>query len=111
MRALSAHDWPGNIRELRNVIERAVALSAGEFINLTDLPHGFADPGLDTSSAPATVPIVSTLADSKDQAERRRISEAIERNGNNRQRAASELGISRMTLYNKLHKLGLMVSS
>jgi DNA-binding NtrC family response regulator len=111
LRALSAHAWPGNVRELRNVIERAVALSTSTIINIADLPRGFADPGPDSSRAPATVPMVSTLADSKDQAERRRISEAMLRNGNNRLRAANELGISRMTLYNKLHKLGLMASS
>ena len=52
----------------------------------------------------------STLAQSKEEAERVRISQALERNGNNRLRAAAELGISRMTLYNKLHKLGLAAS-
>jgi DNA-binding NtrC family response regulator len=50
----------------------------------------------------------STLAESKDRAELSLITEALERNGHNRLRAAAELGISRMTLYKKLHKYGLM---
>ncbi len=50
----------------------------------------------------------STLAESKDQTERAVITEALERNSHNRLRAAADLGISRMTLYKKLHKYGLM---
>jgi two-component system response regulator HydG len=54
-------------------------------------------------------PVVrSTLAESKERAELSLITEALERNGQNRLRAAAELGISRMTLYKKLHKYGLM---
>jgi two-component system response regulator HydG len=110
MRALGAHHWPGNVRELRNAMERAVALSLGPSIQVQDLPEGFADPGAEVVLESTTSPATSTLAHSKDQAERRRITEAIKRNGNNRLQAAAELGISRMTLYNKLHKLGLMGS-
>jgi DNA-binding NtrC family response regulator len=56
------------------------------------------------------VPVAAraTLAESKDQTERAIIAEALERNGQNRLRAAADLGISRMTLYKKLHKYGLM---
>jgi two-component system response regulator HydG len=111
LRALVAHNWPGNIRELRNVLERAVALSARDMIDVADLPQGFADPDLQSSLEPAMVLPVSTLAHSKDQAERYRIAEAMKRNGNNRLQTAAELGISRMTLYNKLHKLGLFGTS
>jgi DNA-binding NtrC family response regulator len=50
----------------------------------------------------------STLAESRERTELSRITEALERNGHNRLRAAAELGISRMTLYKKLHKYGLM---
>src|SRR5262249_36499805 len=54
-------------------------------------------------------PVVrSTLAESRERTELWRITEALERNGRNRLRAAAELGISRMTLYKKLHKYGLM---
>jgi DNA-binding NtrC family response regulator len=156
--ALSAHSWPGNIRELRNVIERAVALCPGEVIGIDDLPEHFqmnspamaSDPETsvplllpaiaDTYPAAAAVPVLAgaphapaikffpsstpapgpggdevsvpellpTLAESKDQAELWLITQALDRNGQNRLRAAAELGISRMTLYKKLHKYGLM---
>jgi DNA-binding NtrC family response regulator len=109
-RALRAYPWPGNIRELRNVIERAVALSDGPIIRLENLPEGFQDPEPVVSLKLPQAMSPSTLAQSKEQAERARISQALERNGNNRLRAAAELGISRMTLYNKLHKLGLTAS-
>jgi two-component system response regulator AtoC len=110
MRALEGYPWPGNIRELRNVIERAVALSDGPTIQMEDLPEAFSDPGLVCSVKLGTSASASSLAQSKNHAERERIEEALERNANNRLRAAAELGISRMTLYNKLRKLGLMAS-
>ena len=108
IRALEAHSWPGNIRELRNVIERAVALSDGPTIQIEDLPDAFRDPGPTITLKLEPPPSQSTLAASKNEVERTQITAALERNGNNRLRAAAELGISRMTLYKKLHKLGLM---
>jgi DNA-binding NtrC family response regulator len=110
MRALEAHSWPGNIRELRNVIERAVALCDGAMIRFEDLPEGFRDLGLamPASPPPPLSTSTSTLAESKEAVEREQIAAALQRNGNNRLRAAADLGISRMTLYKKLHKFGLL---
>jgi DNA-binding NtrC family response regulator len=114
-RALQAHDWPGNIRELRNVIERAVVLCPGGELRLDDLPDPFHPAG--TAVAPPPVfppdrspaqPPAPSLARSKDEAEMACISDALERHQNNRLRAAAALGLSRMTLYKKLHKYGLM---
>ena len=143
MRALLAHSWPGNIRELRNVIERAVALCPGDVIGLEDLPEPMqtaslaiaADPAPRSAPgvapSPVEVPAVlafaapvgglrggegpppsgrSRLAESRERTEQSLIAQALERNGWNRLRAAAELGISRMTLYKKLHKYGLMGS-
>jgi DNA-binding NtrC family response regulator len=111
---LLAHRWPGNIRELRNVIERAVVLCDGSIIRLSDLPESFhrlartSTPApADSRSGPVPSPGLNTLATSKAQAESGRITEALKRHGGNRLQAAAELGISRMTLYNKLHKYGL----
>jgi DNA-binding NtrC family response regulator len=115
MQLLRAHDWPGNIRELRNVIERAVILSDDRRIRLVDLPdelrllrpeiaHLPAAPATD-SPAPAREP---SLARTKDEAERSRIADALRKNQDNRLRAALDLGISRMTLYNKMRKYGMM---
>jgi len=114
LRVMSAHDWPGNIRELRNVVERAVALCDDDEIQLGDLPDSVLQAGpwphdptgeADRSHAGQAD---TTLARIKDQAECARISRALEQNNNNRARAASELGISRMTLYKKLYKHGFM---
>ncbi len=122
--ALLAHSWPGNIRELRNVLERAVAFSCGPVIAVEDLPDflrrlvtpSVTPPALaaqatdlDLKTTPdAMATSRSTLAKGKDQAELALIHQALERHGNNRLRAAAELGVSRMTLYKKLRKHGLM---
>jgi two-component system response regulator HydG len=136
VQALLGYSWPGNIRELRNVMERAAALAHGPAVTVGDLPDhlhpaagaepsNWALPATSPSTTedalplaaapPARAPAFSsrqtTLAASKDLAERAVIGEALERNGNNRLRAAAELGISRMSLYKKLHKYGLMGAS
>ena len=119
LRALEEHDWAGNIRELKNVIERAVTLCPGPEIRLEELPDPIAKKGQDSRThrvyLPATIPAhdspSSTLAEIKRDAELARITEALEKHSNNRLRAASELGISRMTLYKKLYKYGLMQPS
>ncbi len=105
--ALGAHDWPGNVRELRNVIERAVALCAGDVIDIRDLPDALRSLAPEPRPAPAE-PAAAPLTRSKEEAELLCITEALERHGNNRLRAAAALGISRMTLYKKLRKYGLM---
>jgi DNA-binding NtrC family response regulator len=110
LEALENHDWPGNVRELRNVIERLVALSDGTAIGLKDLPAAV----LESSQAPLVQKMergTLTLTQSREEAEVERINEALRKHRNNRQRAAAELGISRMGLYKKLHKYGLIQSS
>jgi DNA-binding NtrC family response regulator len=114
--ALKAYSWPGNIRELRNVIERAVALCPGPEIVPADLPEAVerghhAQPALPGAAAPpvaAASPPSTTLLRTRAHAEATRISEALVKHQNNRCRAAAELGISRMALYNKLHKYNLL---
>jgi DNA-binding NtrC family response regulator len=114
LRALEDYDWPGNIRELRNVIERTVALAAGPDVQRKDLPEPIRRGG-PSSQALVVRPSASldpqtpvTLSQSKEEAEIRRINEALLKHRNNRLRAAEELGISRMGLYKKLHKYGLI---
>ncbi len=116
---LTKYNWPGNIRELRNVIERAVTLAAGPVIDVDDLPEAIrrseAVPPPVTQApwqiiapngqaSPAPMP----LSHVKENAEVARIAEALLKHGNNRLRAAAELGISRMALYKKLHKYGMI---
>jgi DNA-binding NtrC family response regulator len=111
LRALEGYKWPGNIRELRNVIERAVALGDDTSVRLADLPEairagggvGKSGPGSSGSLAPA-----ARVANTCGNDEMRRISQALQKHGNNRVRAAIELRISRVTLYKKLHKYGFM---
>jgi DNA-binding NtrC family response regulator len=118
VRALEAYSWTGNVRELRNVIERAVALCAGPDVQPRDLPEavraaaGSAPPVSGNNRPPAPSPVLAqpaTLAQTREATEIRRIQEALCKHRNNRRRAAAELGISRMALYKKLHKYGLMV--
>jgi two-component system response regulator HydG len=109
--ALEAYCWPGNIRELQQAMEAALALdTTGEStIGLESLPEAIQGalgrPAADRErgEAPST-----TLAETKREAEYHRITRALERNGNNRLRTANELGISRMTLYKKLYKYGII---
>jgi two-component system, NtrC family, response regulator HydG len=117
LRALQEYDWPGNLRELRNVLERAVALCAGPDIQLRDLPDGIRSAITATSPASAEVTAGgpaphpggrSGLATVTEEAELLRITAALEKHGHNRQRAAAELGISRLALSKKLHEYGLI---
>jgi DNA-binding NtrC family response regulator len=113
MAALQVYDWPGNIRELRNVLERAVALCRGPDVEVRDLPESVRRPpaslpplvGLRVGANPD---LPMTLTESREEVEILRITEALQKHNNNRLRAAAELGISRMGLYKKLHKYGLM---
>ena len=116
--ALERFDWPGNVRQLRNVIERAVALCPGNVVEEDDLPEAIRKAaGRVVSLAPArSAPASSqaqslaprTLHQSKDEAEIRRVQEALLKHNNKRAAAARELGISRVGLYKKLQKYGLM---
>ncbi len=114
LRALTEYDWPGNIRELRNAMERAVALAPGPEIQLSDLPPKLVSPKsakplrFESTSTAKLEPREATIAETKEEAEIARIIQALEKHNNNRLRAAAELGISRMGLYKKLHKYGLM---
>jgi DNA-binding NtrC family response regulator len=113
LQTLQEHEWPGNIRELRNVIERAVALSSGAQIGMDDLPAALLAryPACAGQAAPQLSPLPvqdGSLATTKAAAEAQRILAALQKHNNNRLRAAAELGISRMTLYKKLHRYGLM---
>jgi len=99
MAALMAHDFPGNVRELENLLERAYALGVGREITPGDLPPFSARP-----EAPPAAGELPTLA----QAERTLILRALELYGHDKDRAARALGISRRTLYRRLKEYGLL---
>ncbi|MBK7701800.1 MAG: sigma 54-interacting transcriptional regulator [bacterium] len=99
---LMAHDWPGNIRELENVIERAFILCADGQIGVAHLPAELVIP-----VAPAGTG--GTLRSVQDILEARTISAALERNAFSRLAAARELGIHKTTLFRRIKKLGLVL--
>ena len=100
MRILEQYSWPGNVREVRNVIERAVILASGEFIEMKHLPP------LVTESPDVVKPVVSLAPGTTvEEAERQLILMTLEHTRDNKTRAAEILGISLKTLHNKLNKL------
>lgn len=97
LKLLAEHDWPGNIRELRNVLERAILVAKGKLITSTDLPPEFRV----RRSGPGDE-LVLHVGTSIDAAERALIMKTLERTHQNKTRAAEILGISLKTLHNKL---------
>jgi len=100
--ALFRHDWPGNVRELARTLEHAALLAKGTFIGLQDLPSAL-QYGPQAGLRPEEAVAPATL----DQAERDQIVQALRSAGNNKVRAAELLGISRRSLYRKLHRHGI----
>jgi len=105
LRLLEAYHWPGNIRELANVIERAAILSSGTIILPEHLPPSLHQPRPDdTGVQPAAR--VSVNLTTMEEAERRAILAALKHTNGNRTLAAKFLGISRRTLFYRLKKYG-----
>jgi DNA-binding NtrC family response regulator len=102
MQALLAYDWPGNIRELRNTLERAVVLAEGEVITIHDLPDKFRTLDIEGVST-------SSLRQALDNYEREYIRRSLTENKGNKEVTAAKLGIDLATLYRKLKKLRIEV--
>ncbi len=99
MKILQSYHWPGNVRELENVLERAVILSDGQEIKATDLPADIKQTSLVTNE---TRPL------KLEDLERQHILNILQKTGGNKTEAARLLGISKKSLYHKMHKYGLM---
>ena len=99
---LEQYHWPGNIRELRNVIERATILTPGEFIEAAQLPPELSTPQARTSERHQ---ITLSPGTTVDEAEMRLIEITLAHTGQNKTRAAELLGISLKTLHNKLNRM------
>jgi DNA-binding NtrC family response regulator len=102
---LQAHDWPGNVRQLENAIERLVLLAGNRTITLDDLPPNLRGDVVDVSAGrldlpPSGVDLRMLLS----QLEDRFIKQALARTGGNRNRAAELLGMNRTTLVEKLRR-------
>jgi DNA-binding NtrC family response regulator len=99
-RALERYHWPGNVREVRNVVQRAVVLGGTGLIDVEHFPENV----IRTSAPPAPAPTGVTPIR---EMEREMIMRALEETGQDKRRAAALLGISLKTLYNKLAKYGI----
>ncbi len=95
--ALEAHAWPGNVREMENLIKRATIMAEGNQITATDL-------GLDTG---LTEPPAFNLRQAREEAERLAVSRALAHSSGNIAQAAELLGITRPTLYDLMAKIGM----
>lgn len=110
-----SHNWSGNLRELGNVVKRAVLLSTGPRITSDCLPAmvlsgtSFATDRTVNDAVPVNQRADEGLRGVAHQAERDAILQALERNGYNKSRTAEQLNIDRKTLYNKLKSYGLEV--
>jgi DNA-binding NtrC family response regulator len=110
MEALEAFPWPGNIRQLENFVQQAVLVSSGPDLLFEHLPEQVRDyrPVIaDSILAGVGIP-ADTLIHHRELLERNVIQRALLNNGYSRSRAANALGISRVTLYKKMKKYGLM---
>ncbi len=108
LRALDAYDFPGNVRELENLVERAVALATSSVIGLGDLPREVA--GLSAEPTPMLTALPEEGCDLDavlGEVERRLIVQALERSGGVRTIAARMLGLSLRSLRYRLQKLSL----
>ena len=107
VRALMAAEWPGNVRQLENAVERAVALSGGRtLMGVTDLPPELQ--ALDEQPAAHSVAFPEEglqLGDYLANLERSLIQQSLDRTGGNRHKAAGLLGLKRTTLVEKLKRL------
>lgn len=104
--AMMGYNWPGNIRELENVIQRATLLTKEPVIQMDMLPPailGNLSPGL----RPSTFIKGQTLREALEEPERQIILEVLRANSFSRNLTADQLGINRTTLYKKMKKLGI----
>jgi len=99
LRAIEAHTWPGNIRELENCLKRATIMADGNQVTADDL-------GLPSTPDDAVEQTLD-LRTVRDEAEKKAVIAALARSNGNVLKAAELLGVSRPTLYDLMHRLGL----
>jgi len=99
LHALKSHPWPGNVRQLRNIMERASVLCTGPVITIRDLPEEFRTARSQTGGI-----VQIRVGTSLEDAERELIDRTIEFAGGNKTHAAEILGIATKTLYNRLER-------
>lgn len=122
LQRLVAYPWPGNIRELRNVIRTALAISEGGVVRLIDLPREIREPPQPSAAPapaaqatgvapPAEADALETCANPLQAAEKAALLKVIEKCRGNMTHAAEHLGVSRNTLYRKMKAHGIPTRS
>ncbi|MFP4316851.1 MAG: sigma-54-dependent transcriptional regulator [Desulfovibrionales bacterium] len=104
MEYLSAYEWPGNVRQLENVVERCVVLSSGEIITVDELPAELRDEEAQFKSAVDLLPVRINLGETLEKIEAALIRRALARSGFVQVKAAESLGVSKSLLQYKLKK-------
>ena len=107
MRAIESFPWPGNIRQLENVVQQSVLTCTGSELSTAHLPGLIRQTPTNPNDS-ATIPHPSSLAQNRESTERTVIVRALEKASFSRTRAAQLLGVSRVTLYKKMKKYGLL---
>jgi two-component system, NtrC family, response regulator HydG len=105
-RKLLAFDWPGNVRQLRNVVESMVVVDYDGLLDLDDLPEELADP-VEPACEPPAQSLACLVGRTLEDLERWFITETLRTTGGNREEAATMLGIGERTLYRKIKEYGL----
>ena len=109
LKKLQAHQWPGNIRELENVIQRALCFANPGFLKPEDLQI---DEGLYQEKAPSGIAYCNSYDEFKEylqEQERQFLTDSIAKNGGSVSLTAERLGMLRTALYNRLNRLGVKV--
>lgn len=104
MRVLQSYDWPGNIRELGNIVERLMIMCMSEVVQPGDLPQRILAP---TSQIPFNLESGVTLKELRENVEREYITATLKRNNWNISQAAKELDVDRTNLHKKINYYGL----
>jgi len=111
MAALQAHEWPGNVRQLRNIIERTIILAPGDRVSCIEVdllpPEVLDNQGAITGSSTTMVIMGSPLREARESFEREYLRIQIRRFSGNISRTASFIGMERSALHRKLKALGI----
>jgi two-component system response regulator HydG len=105
-RRILAYDWPGNVRQLRNVVESMVVVDYDGLLDADDLPEELAEPA-ESAGETSTASMATLVGKPLEEVERMFIAETLRVTAGNREEAAQMLGIGERTLYRKIKEYGL----
>jgi len=105
-RRLLAYHWPGNVRQLRNVVESMVVVDYDGLLDVDDLPEELAEP-VELDAEPSTASLTALVGKPLEEIERLFLAETLRITGGNREDAANMLGIGERTLYRKIKEYRL----